>query len=146
MCMWFRQKIQTMSREVRVIRVAVGILKRHQTVLVAKRPLHKPYSGYWEFPGGKIESNESADVALARELHEELGINVLASQKLFDHAHHYPDKSVLLDIWLVTDFQDEPTSKEQQELRWVTYDEMLDLRLLEGNWAIIDKLKRTIIQ
>lgn len=129
-----------------MIRVVVGVLKRNQTVLVAKRPLHKPYSGYWEFPGGKIEANETPDVALSRELHEELGVDVIASQKLFEHVHHYPDKSVLLDIWLVTHFQQEPAGKEQQELRWVAYNEMLDLRLLEGNWAIIDKLKQVITQ
>lgn len=135
-----------MSREISVIRVVVGILKRGQTVLVAKRPLHKPYSGYWEFPGGKVEDSELSQDALARELQEELGITVLSSQKLFEHEHTYPDKSVHLDIWQVTEFQHEPHPNEQQELRWVTYNEMLELRLLEGNWAIIDKLRLAITQ
>ncbi len=123
------------------IRVAVGILKRNNKVLVAERPLDKPYAGYWEFPGGKIETNESGDAALKRELHEELGIDVTTAKPWFEHIHHYPDKSVQLEMWLVEDFAGEPHSKENQALRWVTYPEMMDLNLLEGNWAIMDRIK-----
>ena len=124
-----------------MIRVAVGILKKDNKVLVALRPNHKPYSGYWEFPGGKIESAESARDALARELHEELGIDVMTAAHCFDHVHSYPDKTVQLEIWLVTEFSGEPHSKETQELRWVTFPEMQDLRLLEGNWAIMERIR-----
>lgn len=130
-----------MSRETRLIRVAVGILKRGETVLVAKRPPDKPYSGYWEFPGGKIEQDESAEQALSRELHEELGVEVQSPQHLFDHQHAYPDKTVMLEMWLVTAFLGEPHSKENQEIRWVTFEDMLDLKLLEGNWAIMERIR-----
>lgn len=130
-----------MSRQAGLIRVAVGILRRNGQVLVAERPADKPYSGYWEFPGGKIETDESADNALRRELHEELGITVLACQPWFEHLHAYPDKTVLLEMWLVDDFDGEPHGKENQSLRWVGLEDLLTLRLLEGNWPIISKIK-----
>lgn len=127
--------------ELKPIRTVVGILKRDATVLVGQRPAGKPYSGYWEFPGGKIEEKESGRDALIRELHEELGIEVITAQPWFEYTHAYPDKTVLLEMWLVTAFSGEPHSKENQELRWVTMQEILDLRLLEGNWPIIDKIR-----
>jgi 8-oxo-dGTP diphosphatase len=124
-----------------MIRVAVGVIKRDDKVLVALRPPHKPYSGYWEFPGGKIENGESAKDALKRELHEELGIEVMTTNHCFDHVHTYPDKTVQLELWLVTEFSGEPHSRETQELRWVNWQEMQELKLLEGNWAIMERIK-----
>lgn len=125
-----------------MIRVAVGILKKNGKILVAQRPVDKPYSGYWEFPGGKIENNESGGEALKRELYEELGIQVLHADPWFEHVHAYPDKTVLLEMWLVMEFSGEPHGKENQVLQWVTLSEMLTLRLLEGNWPIIERLNQ----
>lgn len=123
------------------VNVVVGIIKRDGKVLIAERPPGKPYSGYWEFPGGKIEANESGKEALYRELQEELGIEVTHAEHWFDHHHTYPDKTVLLEMWLVNDFSGEPYSKEGQLLQWAELTELLQLNLLEGNWPIIDKIK-----
>lgn len=133
-----------MSRQTRLVSVhaVVGILRRDHTLLVAQRPAGKPYSGYWEFPGGKIEQNESALDALKRELHEELGVDILNAEPLFQHTHDYPDKTVLLDLWLVTEFAGEPHGKEDQQLRWATFQDIQALNLLEGNWAIMEKIQR----
>lgn len=124
-----------------MIQVAVGILQREGKVLVGCRPEGKPYSGYWEFPGGKIESHETGEEALARELHEELGITVHRANMWFEHLHHYPDKTVNLILWRVNDFEGDPSSREAQELRWVSLEEMLSLNLLEGNRFIMDRIK-----
>lgn len=129
-----------------MIRAVVGILKRNETLLVAQRPEGKPYSGYWEFPGGKVEKNESSQAALERELHEELGIEVVSAKHWFEHTHAYPDKTVVLEMWLVDQFNGEPHSKENQELRWVTIEQMLELNLLEGNIPIMDKIKTLLRQ
>ena len=129
-----------------MIRTVVGILARAEKVLVGQRPEGKPYSGYWEFPGGKIEPDETAIDALRRELQEELGITVISAQPWFEHTHTYPDKTVLLEMWRVTAFSGEPLGKENQLLRWVTLPEMLELRLLEGNWPIIKKIKTLFSQ
>lgn len=128
-----------------MIRAVVGILKREGKVLVGQRPLGKPYSGYWEFPGGKIEPNETGEAALSRELQEELGIEVIKAEPWFQHSHNYPDKTVLLDMWIVSEFAGEPYSKENQALRWVTLTEIMDLRLLDGNWPIIDRIKSLFV-
>jgi 8-oxo-dGTP diphosphatase len=122
------------------VHVVAGILQREGLLLVAQRPAGKPYSGYWEFPGGKVEKHEASEHALKRELHEELGIEVISPQHLFDHKHAYPDKNVLLEIWLVSQFSGEPQSKENQELRWVSFSEMIKLKLLEGNLSIVENL------
>ncbi|HSW33285.1 MAG TPA: NUDIX domain-containing protein, partial [Steroidobacteraceae bacterium] len=78
----------------RVTRVAVGVLIRDDgCVLLADRPIGKPYAGYWEFPGGKIEPGEDVSAALERELGEELGIEIGRSVPWvtfeFDYPHAY---------------------------------------------------------
>lgn len=124
-----------------MIRVAVGILLRDGKMLVAERPHDKPYGGYWEFPGGKIEKNESSLDALKRELQEELGITVLDANHWFEHIHHYPDKSVQLDLWLIPTFSGEPDGKENQALQWVTLAELTHLKVLEGNRLILERMR-----
>lgn len=124
------------------LRAVVGIIKQQEKILVSQRPSGKPYSGYWEFPGGKVEENESGDAALVRELYEELGIEVLTAHPCFEHVHVYPDKTVMLEMWRVTAFSGEPYSKENQVLRWVTFSQIRELRLLEGNWAMLDKIQQ----
>ena len=123
-----------------MIRVAVGIFHQQNRILVAERPSDKPYAGYWEFPGGKIEENELSLDALKRELHEELGVTVTRAERWFDHVHHYPDKSVLLEIWVISAFSGELHGRESQQLRWVTFAEMQALKLLEGNWPILERI------
>lgn len=122
-------------------KVVVGILQRQDKILVAERPVGKPYSGYWEFPGGKIEDNETGETAIKRELHEELGIEARAVTFCFDHVHEYPDKVVYLEIWFVNDFTGEPHPKENQTLRWLTWQEIEELNILAGNRLILDKIK-----
>lgn len=123
-----------------MIHVVAGILQRNHKILVAERPAGKPYSGYWEFPGGKIEANETGQTALQRELQEELGITVISSQLWCQHSHRYPDRAVSLEIWRVIEFAGEPHGKEQQVLRWVSFQELLELKVLEGNLIVLDKL------
>ena len=125
----------------KLVRAVVGILKRNDKLLIAERPAGKPYSGYWEFPGGKIEANETSREALVRELHEELGITVESAKHWFQHTHAYPDKTVCLEIWLVEKFSGEPHGKENQQLRWALIPEILKFPLLEGNWPIMDKIQ-----
>jgi len=124
------------------IQVVAGILQRENRILIAQRPPGKPYSGFWEFPGGKIEQNESGEHALRRELYEELGIEVSNAKLLFHHEYTYPDKMVHLQVWYVLHFSGEPHSKENQALNWVTFAEMGQLNLLEGNGSIVDKLQK----
>lgn len=122
----------------RSVPVAVGVLTAaDDRVLVARRAAGKPWAGLWEFPGGKREAGESRWQALARELHEELGIAAQAGiplirlQSLADGA-----QSVVLDVWRVTAFSGTPSGREGQALRWVTLDEMDTLPMPPANRII----------
>lgn len=108
-----------------LIHVACGVLCHPDgRVLMAQRPEGKVAAGWWEFPGGKIEAGESPRQALARELHEELGIELRAARPLIRFAHDYSNRRVVLDTWLVTAFDGEPVSREAQAFRWLPVAEL----------------------
>lgn len=88
-------------------------------MLVALRAAHRHQGGRWEFPGGKLDAGESVEEALARELREELGIEVEAAEPLLVVHHDYADRRVLLDVWRVTRWCGEPQGREGQPLRWL---------------------------
>ncbi|MEA3094996.1 MAG: 8-oxo-dGTP diphosphatase [Caballeronia sp.] len=103
----------------RVTDVAVGVLVQPDgRYLLAQRPEGKPYEGYWEFPGGKLEAGESVEAALARELHEELGIDVTACERWRTLEHDYPHAYVRLYFCKVTAWSGEPVGREGQALAW----------------------------
>jgi 8-oxo-dGTP diphosphatase len=103
-----------------VVQVAVGILSNAAgAVLIARRPANAHQGGLWEFPGGKVEAEESVDVALKRELWEELGIELQSAAPLLRVFHTYPDKTVQLEVWRVQEYQGEPRGRERQPITWV---------------------------
>ena len=99
-----------------------------------------PLAGSWEFPGGKRRADEAPLAALERELDEELGIEVLDAEHVFELVHDYPDKRVRLDVWHVRRYRGEATAREGQPLRWITVDEFRELPLLEADWPIVERL------
>lgn len=120
------------------VHVAAGVIRRRDGhVLIAKRPLDKHQGGLWEFPGGKVEAGETAEVALARELAEELGIGVSTSRPLIQIKHDYPDKQVLLDVWEVLGFSGEPHGAEGQPLAWVDPEDLPNYSFPAANQPIV---------
>ena len=111
-------------------------------VLIAQRPAGKWQAGRWEFPGGKIEADESPRDALVRELREELGVEVQAAQPLGQFTYAYADRSVEIDLWLVTRFMGEPQGLDGQALRWVSPDELAACDLLEADRPMIEPLRQ----
>ncbi|NVK44248.1 MAG: Nudix family hydrolase [Oceanospirillaceae bacterium] len=142
----------------RLIHVAAAVIvDESRRILLARRPDDKHQGGLWEFPGGKVEPGEPVREALDRELHEELGIRVERARPLIQIPHHYPDKSVLLDVFLVEGFSGQAHGREGQPVCWVdasaldNYDfpaanrpilaaaQLPDRILITGNAATIDE-------
>jgi len=112
----------------KIIDVAVGVLLRPDgTVLLGNRPADKPWPGWWELPGGKLEPGESVMQALARELLEELGIQIHTATPWVTYVHAYPTTTVRLAFCRVTGWDGEPQGLEGQLLRWVPLTQALDV-------------------
>ena len=109
-------------------------------VLLAQRPPGKVYAGYWEFPGGKVEPGESLEAALARELHEELGIVVSHSCRWITRVFEYPHATVRLNFFRVFDWQGEPHPHEGQVFSWQQPDAVEVTPLLPANFPILKAL------
>ncbi|NNF95616.1 MAG: Nudix family hydrolase [Halobacteria archaeon] len=124
-----------------VVHVAVGVVRNPQgDILIAKRPSHVHQGGLWEFPGGKVKAGESPQLALQRELHEELDIDITRCRPLIRIPHHYPDKQVLLDVWLVEAFNGIPHGKENQPIQWHSASELWELSFPAANHPIIQAI------
>ncbi len=102
-----------------VVEVAVGVLVRADgAFLLTSRPVGKPYAGYWEFPGGKLEAGESVEQALRRELEEELGITIGAAQAWKIEMVDYPHALVRLHFCKVFAWSGELQMREAQSFAW----------------------------
>ena len=108
--------------------------------MIAQRPTGAHMAGWWEFPGGKLESEESPVQALVRELREELGIEVSAAEPLLAYSHEYPQQIVHLHVLRVTAYRGEPVGLEGQPLRWVAADQLMGASLLPADRPIVDAL------
>ena len=123
------------------IHVAAGIIiNSNQQVLISRRLDHQHQGGKWEFPGGKVEANETPEQALVRELAEEVNLNVHSASLFESISFDYPDKQVLLDFMLTTEFAGEAKGLEGQEVRWVDKADLVNFTFPDANQSIVDKL------
>ncbi|WP_412486653.1 8-oxo-dGTP diphosphatase MutT [Shewanella chilikensis] len=122
------------------VHVAVGIIKSGKQILLAKRHGHLHQGGKWEFPGGKVEMGETVTQALARELAEEVGLNIAGSTPFMLLSYDYPDKQVLLDIHLVTEFNGTAYGVEGQQVEWVHLEQLPEYTFPDANQPILDKI------
>jgi len=122
----------------KLLQVAVGVIQNTEgQVLISLRDESLHQGGLWEFPGGKIESGESAEQALARELKEELAITVISATPLITVKHQYPDLSVQLNVFLVEHFSGDAKSCEDQPFKWVNPAELTNHAFPAANQPII---------
>ena len=127
------------------IPVAVGIARDPMgQLLVGQRPAWKDYPGKWEFPGGKLEAGENALKALMREFREELGLEIIRAEPAFVVRHRYPDRSVELNVWRVTDCRGKASGREGQVVCWVAPRELSGLDFLDGNQTIVERIIREV--
>lgn len=130
-----------------VTQVAVAILQNQQgEFLLASRPPNKPWAGWWEFPGGKIEAGESAEHALIRELQEELGITPSHIQPWLQRTYNYSAthdaaaKTVKLHFFFVTRWQGDLLALENQQLSWQNPSNISVWPILPANAPILKAL------
>ena len=124
------------------VEVVAAVIERPDgSFLLAQRPRGKVYAGYWEFPGGKVEPGEPLAAALARELHEELGIDVEIAHPWIVQIYTYPHAKVRLNFFRVRAWQGEPHGREDQQLAWQRVSTLAVAPLLPANAPVLRALQ-----
>ena len=124
------------------VEVVAAVIERPDgSFLLAQRPAGKVYAGYWEFPGGKVEPGEPLAAALARELHEELGIDVECAYPWIVQTYAYPHAKVRLNFFRVRAWHGEAHGKEAQQLAWQRISALDVAPLLPANAPVLRALQ-----
>lgn len=126
---------------VRVEVAAAAIVDADGRVLLSRRPNHVHQGGLWEFPGGKLEPEESAVEALVRELDEELAIRPTRFRPLIRVGHDYGDKRVVLHVFRVDAFSGTPYGREGQAVEWVPVADLQARHFPAANLPIVTSLR-----
>ena len=123
--------------------VCVALIDEDGRVLIAQRPEGKSLEGFWEFPGGKVEMNESPETALIRELHEELGINTWGSclAPLTFASHKYDEFHLLMPLYVCRKWSGIVQARENQELKWLTPAQILKVKMLPADLPLVACLR-----
>ena len=130
-----------MKRSKELLNVVIGIIvDTEKKVLLNKRKKNTILSGYWEFPGGKVKLNETPDQALSRELFEELGIKIGATDTLDSIEYQYAEFDVLLLPFRIIDYKGTLRGLEGQELMWCSFNRLQNLKILPANRFLIERL------
>ncbi len=119
-----------MPAEIHVVGAAIA---RENLVMVAQRGTAMSLAGQWEFPGGKVEDGEEPRTALARELVEELGIEVEVRDRIGRSTFTTREQTIVLDVYWCAIVAGEPEPREHSAVRWLTRPELVDL-----DWAAAD--------
>lgn len=147
--MWLWQKIQTVSRLIEIdlkkpIHVVALVLEDNQgNILLAKRPTGKHLAGLWEFPGGKVEPEESYQQALIREIKEELNYTPRQFGHLITVKHKYPEKTIILHTFHCIDNSSKVFSAENQQLIWLHKSKLSSLDMPKADIPIVNLLKNS---
>lgn len=106
-----------------MIEVVAGIIYKDNKFLIAQRNLKKDQGGLWEFPGGKVEKNESYESALIREIREEFNADIEVNEYIGENIHHYPEKDIKLVFYKARLLSEEVELLEHESCKWITKDE-----------------------
>ncbi len=122
---------------------AVALIDPDGRILLAQRPEGKSMAGLWEFPGGKIESGETPEAALIRELQEELGIDTWASclAPLTFASHSYDGFHLLMPLFVCRKWNGTPIPREGQKLAWVRAKDLRSYPMPEADVPLIPILR-----
>ena len=135
--------VQVEKRNTVLLVAAVALINAEGRVLLARRPEGKKMAGMWEFPGGKIEPNETPEAALSRELREELGIEVSPSDfaPFVFASHPYESFHLLMPVFLCRRWRGTPAPREGQALAWVEPDRLVEYPMPPADRPLIPMLR-----
>ena len=121
---------------------ACALIDQDKRVLIARRPEGKPLAGLWEFPGGKIEENETPEDAVIRELAEELSVKVTKPclAPLTFSSHDYLEFHILLPLFVCRRWEGTPVPREAQEIKWVRANRLRDYPMPPADEPLISHL------
>jgi mutator protein MutT len=122
------------------IEVGCAIIHRNGELLIAQRHLQDSFGGYWEFPGGKREKNETIEDCLAREALEELGIQILPEKLLCNRVHGTSDRKISLFFYFCKWMGGEPRAIDCKDFKWVTRESIRRYTLLPGDLEVLEDL------
>jgi 8-oxo-dGTP diphosphatase len=123
--------------------VSAGVIQREGRILVGQRRRGDRHALKWEFPGGKVESGETPQQALVRELREELQIEATVGSELARYEHEYPNGSrVHLLFFAVRDYHGEPLARVFEQICWTPLESLPELDFLEGDLDFVRRLSR----
>ncbi len=122
-----------------MIVVSAGVVKRDGRIMICQRKPGVHNGLKWEFPGGKLEKGESPEAALARELMEELGINVTVGRVMDVMLHSYPDRDVLILFYPCTIAEGEPAAIDCNSIAWAEPGELLSYDFADGDRRFVER-------
>ncbi len=122
--------------------VVAAIIRDNQKILITQRFDNVHLPGLWEFPGGKVEPDESLTAALEREIREELGVTILVGDEFFSVVHDYTPKSVRLHFFNCAIIDGEPHPLEVADMRWVRPEELGQFEFPPADADLIAILRR----
>ncbi len=128
----------------RAVRVAAAVIEERGRYLLTRRDESRDLAGYWEFPGGKLERGETAAEALARELREELGVEIGSVSEFTTLAHEYPGKTVALEFLETSIASGEPKALDVAAFGWFEPSEMDALPILPADRPVVEMLERRV--
>jgi mutator protein MutT len=123
------------------IDVVAAIIRKDDEILITQRLDNVHLARFWEFPGGKVEAGESFEVALQREIQEELGIKIRVKDEFLTLDYDYPAKSVRLHFFICTVLQGDPKAIDVADLRWVKPHDIGNYQFPPADAELISKLR-----
>lgn len=130
-----------------MINVVAAVIKdENEKILITQRNLKKAQGGLWEFPGGKIEPNETRENAIVREIKEELDIDIEVKSYLSEKVFNYPEKDINLIALECKKVNGEIRLLEHEDYKWVSKNELDNFEFAPADWFIIEKIKTLFLR
>ena len=124
------------------VEVLAGIIARDGKFLIGRRKAAKRLGGFWEFPGGKREPNETPQQCLEREIWEEFGIRIRAGEFLAESSHTYAFGAIRLLAYRAEYLSGDPVPTDHDEIRWIRPDELGNFTFAPADIPIVERLQQ----